>query len=544
MQTPRQPSGTLFHLPPLPAPTGGWPLLALLLLFLLPGILSHSPWKIDDATNFGVVWRAAQEGEWLFFHLNGSSLPEPPLFHWLGRLTGALFGGLLPRPDAVRLAALVAVLAAAGALLTAARQLYSRDVAAAAPLALLGSLGFLVQSHETQPMLAVAAGVCALLAGLGSTATPGRAALWIGAGLATVALGDGLALLPAAAGTLLLAQAASDRPRNAWRPLAGGLLLGALLAAPWYLWLATARPDSFAALVGAEWGRLGAVANPLRNGAAYLSLLVWFAWPALPLAAAGLWRQRHAWRSRALWMPLGAWLATLLNLSLVADVRQAPTLLLLPPLALLAAPGVAALRRGSANAFDWFSRLTFSLIVALVWLGWSAIYLGLPPKLSHNFLRLSPGFPTSIEPLAVAAGALVTLLWLWLIIGSPRSPLRSLAHWVAGLATMWVLVVLLWLPWIEHMKSYQLVAQTVRATLPGGGACIASNGLGEPQRAALEYFLGQSLPDLAQRRDDCRYLLVQGRRDEETVLPDEWRKIWEGSRPGDRVERLRLYHRG
>jgi hypothetical protein len=52
--------------------------------------------------------------------------------------------------------------------------------------------------------------------------------------------------------------------------------------------------------------------------------------------------------------------------------------LLLPPLVLLAVPGVFSLRRGAANAFDWFGMMTFTFFAALCWIVWSAMVFGWP----------------------------------------------------------------------------------------------------------------------------------------------------------------------
>lgn len=525
-------------------PIAGWPLIVLLVLFLVPGTLSHAPWKVDDATHFGIVWRAAQQSDWLLFFTSSGSVPEPPLFYWLGALLGELLTPWLTWPDAVRLAGTAFAALACGALYAAARRLYAPDLAAGAPLALAGCLGFLVQSHETQPMLAALAGLALLFAGLAEAANrPGRGAVLVGFGLATVVLSEGLALLPGLVLILLLAPAASGgRPRL--RALLGGIALAVSLVLPWFVALALRAPDALGAFLANEGRRLAQPADLGLNAWRYLAILPWYAWPALPLAAVGLWRQRTALRSPAIWPALVALPALWLNLAVVFEARQAPALLLLAPLALLATSGVAILRRGAANAFDWFSRLTFSLIAVLAWLGFAAIHLGWPPKLSHNFLRLATGFEPGLSPLLLLGAVLVTAWWFRLALNRSRAPLTSLAHWTAGMTTMWLLIVLLWLPWIEHIKSYTSVAASLRQALPADGkACVAGAGLGEAQRAALEYALDRRLPELARTDGDCRYLLVQGTRQE--IPPgDEWRKVWEGQRPNDRIERLRLYHRG
>ena len=85
----------------------------------------------------------------------------------------------------------------------------------------------------------------------------------------------------------------------------------------------------------------------------------------------------------------------------------------------------------------------------------------------------------------------------------------------------------------------------MRQALPPKYSCIASQNLGEPQRAMLHYLVNiiTFRLDNPERQRDCDLTLVQGVASEEYVPLGPWRKIWEGTRPGDRVERYRLYQR-
>jgi hypothetical protein len=102
---------------------------------------------------------------------------------------------------------------------------------------------------------------------------------------------------------------------------------------------------------------------------------------------------------------------------------------------------------------------------------------------------------------------------------------------------------LLWLPWIDHGKSYRPVARSLLAHLPVHGGCIASLGLGEAQRAAFDYHAGIVTERTEIRaRPECSLLLVQ----DNARLPEanpgaQWKKVWEDHRAGDRAEILRLY---
>jgi hypothetical protein len=112
----------------------------------------------------------------------------------------------------------------------------------------------------------------------------------------------------------------------------------------------------------------------------------------------------------------------------------------------------------------------------------------------------------------------------------------------SGVTLMWALLAALWYPWIDYGKSYRGVALSLRQTI-AGGECIAGSKLGDPQRASLEYFSGiVTIRSGHPEANRCPLLLIQGTARDDTA-PDGWHIIWEGNRPGDRSERLRLYRR-
>ena len=531
-------------LPRVPLPLGAPTLLALCLLYLLAGITRHDPWKIDDALHFGVVLTMLGDGNWLMPHLSGDAmLDTPPLYYWVATLFAKLLGGILPLHDAARLSSALFGAILLGGLALAGLRLHGKEAGGSAVLIAIGSLGLLVPIHETQPqiaLLAASAGFYAALAQL-----PVRpVAAGTGAGLAL-----GLGFLAVGVPALIhLAPLLVLLPLNAtWRTAGArlGLLIAALVAAPlialWPALLAWSAPAGFAAW----WSGFGLHphGHTLSSLPAYVELLGWFAWPALPLALWSLWLYRRRLGEPGLWLPLvgSAW--ALLVLVLFYDPRALPALPLLVPLILLAAAGVGRLRRGATNAFDWFAMMTFTMAAALVWLGGFAINLGIPIRIANNFSRLQPGFTPHLDSASWAVAAVISLGWLWLIVSSPRSPWRGITHWAAGITLMWSLVIALWLPWVDYGKSYRNLAVALKQALPAHSRCIVERRLGAGQRVSLVYFAGiKTVRAQTRGADSCNLMLEQGSETAGTSPPG-WEKIWEGNRPGDRSERLRLYRR-
>lgn len=536
-----------------PLPPRGLPLVILLALFVLAGLIGHDPWKNDDAIAIGVASDMLQRGHWLLPHLADQPFPDAPLYYWTAALTGALFSWLLPLHDAIRLASGLWVALTLFLLYRAGREWHGdepapHEFAIASVLAMAGCLGFLVHAHEAQPMLVALAGHAAAYWALALLPRkPWRAAVIFGLALGLGFLGNGFAPMAALLPLALLAWWHATDRKLASQALVGGLLLGLAIAAPWPIILATLQPGHFARWLHAELAQIGKPANMLQTAWGYLALLPWFAWPALPLALWTLRSKRRVLNEPCYRLPLLATAAVWLTLSVTFEARSSSALLLLPPLALLAAPGVATLRRGAANAFDWFAVMSFSFFCLLVWIGWSAMAAGWPGRLAERVTKLAPGFVGEFRPLPFAAAVVVTIAWGWMLTTGQRqrSPWRGLVHWLGGLTALWLLLMSLWLPWIEYGKSYRSVGLAIKAALPARHGCVIGRNLSDANRALIDYFAG--IPVKAEKASGsvrCEWMLAlrdasQGRNLE---LPG-WVVAAEMRRPSERSERFILYRR-
>jgi len=531
------------RLPPSPA------VLALIALaFVVPGLLGHDPWKTYDAISVEIVHQMHASGDWLVPRVADTRwLVDPPLFYWVGLALAKAFGAAIEFHEAVRIASGLFVLAA-----LALAYLAARDWAAepergasgpAAALFLLGAIGLIVHAHEALPDLASIAAACgAFLALTRATRRPLPMGLAFGAALGAAFLATGFVVPAALALAVLLAHLVCDQWRTP-RALpflgAAGLALLAISASwPLALWLRSP------ALLAEWWSNTAQRQGGFfQNLEYYVVVASWFAWPAWPIAAWSAWSQRRQWREPQLFVPLAASLATLAGISFAGPPQEVNALALLAPLALLAARGVPALRRGAANALDWFGVMTFTFFAALIWLGYVATMTPLLPRIAHNFAKLAPGFATRFEPLPFVAALAVTLAWLYLAFFTAPSPTRGVTRWAAGVALLWSTFSLLLLPWVDYVKSYRATALQIRAHLPPDPGCIASENLGISQRAALSYHAGivtREYDPRAPRR--CRLLLVQGTTKDDYRVPGRsWIKRTEVGRPGDKVERFRLY---
>lgn len=518
-------------LPPAPA------VLALLVAaFAFTGLVNHDPWKSIDVIGIEIVHQMHLSGDWLVPRVAGEArLEDPPLYFWVALAFGKLAGGILEFHNAARLAS--------GAFLLAAAWALYRTGGVLAPLVLVGSIGLMVHAHEAVADLAALAFTSIVLWLL--TRTPrhplAHGAL-LGAAIGCTFLATGfanaLALLAATAASCLLSP--QLRARGALPVLAGAIGTAVVVSASWPLALWLRSPD----LLGAWWHTGVRSWGDLESNLRYfLAIGGWFAWPAWPLAAWALWSQRRRLAAPQVVAPLSATIALFCAIVAAGPAQDVNAIALLAPLSLLAAQGVSLLRRGAANALDWFGVMTFGFFAALVWFGWFAMMTGEPPRMANNFVKTAPGFIAAFDPVALALALGLTAGWCWLAFFTAPSPARCVTRWAAGVTFLWGVFATLWMPWADYQKSYRPVAAHLGQHLPVPGACLVQRNLSVPQGAALSYHAGiRALPFDPSRPNACELLLVQGNPREETDVPGpQWTLVAEAGRPGDRNERFRLY---
>jgi 4-amino-4-deoxy-L-arabinose transferase-like glycosyltransferase len=518
-------------------PPSGWVLAVLLAVYIFTGLIGHDPWKHDDAVSIGIAFDIFSNGNWLTPQLAGQPHPDAPFYYWSAAITAHLFSWLLPFHDAARLASGLYTLLALEFTLLAARELHGRDHAAAAPLILAGSIGFLFHAHEAQPMLAALTAHTATYWGLALLPRrPRLATVIFGSAIGLGFLANGvlpvLTLLPVALCSLWHSE---NRIKDG-AILFAGALIAILVSAAWLLPLQATAPDLLADFLRGEMEPFVRTPLPASNILRHLNLLLWYAWPALPLAAWALWSKRRTLATRPIAIPALSFLSVLAILGLSIELRSASALLLLPPLVLLAVPGFSTLRRGAANAFDWFGMMTFTIFAAIVWVAWSAMVFGWPARLARQAVRLEPGFVGQFNLFFCLASILATGIWFWLIATSPRSPMRGIMHWMAGLTLFWLLIVALWMPWIDYGKTYRPLAASLAGALPAKAGCIANANLPDSILATLDYFNGiRTIPLTETEAKRCNLMLVLGTvRNADAIYAAGWRKVWEDKRPSDR----------
>ena len=527
-------------------PAKAWLLALLCFTWLATGLIGHDPWKPDEASAFGIVYHILQSGDWLVPTLAGETfLDKPPFFYMMSAAFAKLFAPVLPLHDGARLASGFFVGLALIFTGLAGRELFGKDKGWAAAIILIGCLGMLINAHLMSTDLGLLAGIAMMLHGYAlSSRRPLLAGLILGTGL-----GIGFMTKGFIAPTIFLSTSALLFAFSAWRTRAYAITLGVALlcALPWLsIWpvlLYQRSPDLFM-----EWAWKNNIGHWIgfaketnySSFTFYFKMLPWFAWPALPIAVWQVWdKRKKILQQRDGQLLLISFTAMLAALSLIPYSEEVFALPMLLPIVLLATMALPGLRRGASNALDRFGNITFGFIALLLWWGWEGLIVGNNTWISRKLREYQTDFLPSFDTVSFTIALAVTIIWLLLVWRVGRSIRRSVINWAAGMTLIWVLLMTLWLPWLDFNKSYRTMVTSLSAALPEKHDCIASRYLGDAQKSMLHYF--GNILTMPGGELKCGLLLTQGNLSRSDQRQGNWKIVWTGGRRGQTSDRYYLY---
>lgn len=542
------------------------PKLAMLLFglaYVLPGFWGRSPWKNADIAGLGAMRElAAGNAHWLNPTLMGNPVEFDALLpYWLGAAAIKIMPFLDPA-TAVRmpfgLLLVLTLICTWYGVYHLARsphaqpvafafggeanpKAYASTLADAGFLALLACLGLAQLSHETTPALAQLACVAVVFSALAtgpycSAAKRWRPALSLGLGLVGLALSGAptVAILLGVGATALEWMHAQQKHE--------------MYASKHWAWLVALDTVVVAGLVFyLNLWRWRIALPEAQNMGSLARLLLWFTWPAAPLALWTLWRWHRQLSSRHLVLPLWFSLIAIAS-SITTSTPDRSLLLALPALAALAAFSLPTLGRSAASLIDWFTLLFFTGCAFVIWTIWIAMQTGFPQQAAANVTKLAEGFEPSFSWLAFLSALAATMAWGWLVYwrtSRHRSAIwKSLVLPAGGATLCWLLLLTLWLPLLDYARSYAPLSRRV-ATLVDQTACVEVYGLSNAQTAAFQYH-GKLHLKPAGALPTCPWLIVDA--DAQLSLSDSvnlknWTFQTSVRRPTDKDEDVLLFKR-
>jgi hypothetical protein len=528
-------------------------------VYVFIGSFDRGPWKSMDLTSLGYMLSLVQ-GQSQLFHLQMAGMaPELDalLPYWIGMVAIQTLNSLSPDLSARLVFSLLSlggmyclwqgiyflarnpqaqpVAFAFGG--EANPKDYARAIADGGLLAYLACLGLAMPSHEITPMALQLQWVCVFFAGAACMQFYPSKGLW-GTCTATVLLA--LSGAPALA-TLLLSGLCVMWWRN---PQSTRIQLQLMLSTLAGVLFMASNLDLW------QW-RIVDLFQFKTKFKENVELLLWFLWPAWPMAAWTLWKWRGHWRNQVwtqhLTLPVFLFAVTLLASVLTSNADRT-LLLVLPSIAALAAFSLPTLRRSVAALVDWFTLIFFTTCAIAIWGVWLSLETGVPAQPARNVYRLVPGYVHEFNALALVAAVVISLIWLkiiaWRVGRHPSAIWKSLVLPATGVVLCWVLLMTLWLPFIDRAMSYKAWTAQLKSMI-GSDKCVMFARMDRHQVAGFS-FHGDLTFEPMQSSHRCKWLLHKAIANDTSrwmIDPEEWLFVKTLQRPGDKSDTVQIYQR-
>ncbi len=511
-------------------------------IWLMMGLVGHEPWKPLESDAVSTIKHVLDHQAYLApTSASHDALSNPPLYYLTAALSANAFSSVLDLHDGARIITGIWMLFTLLLVGMTGRELWGQGLGRQTTFIFMSSIGLVVSAHTLTPAVSALTGIAGGFYALAlAKRRPYRASLLLGFGLSIGFLSTGLLPLSIVLLTSLLLPVIF----SAWRTASFAKVFGlAILVAiacisPWVVYCFYANP----ALLTTWW--LTAT-QPLQHHHLYFTnLMLWYAWPSLPLAIWALWRQRQTLLKDARYqLCITFFIVAFAVIGLLGDTKDIYALPLLIPLTALGSSSLETLKRGASSALNWFGLILFGMLGFIAWLGWAAMMSGNPAKLKERMVFLSGLTELHFNIFAFVIASALTLIWLFAALRSQHSNRSVATNWAIGMTFLWTMLMTLWLPMIDSARSYQPVFTSLKQALPKEYNCIASEGLGSAQRDLLHYYANVKT-HIARPNDKVHcdvYLIQDGRKPKKIKTTDDWQQIWSGKRVRDRKESFRLF---
>jgi 4-amino-4-deoxy-L-arabinose transferase-like glycosyltransferase len=517
-------------------------LIILCAIWLVMGLIGHHPWKPFESDAISTITNVLNNHNFLApTSASNNQISNPPLYYLSAAVTAKVFSGILPLHDGARIATGFWMLLTLLMVGMTGRELWGKGFGRQTTFIFISAIGLVISAHTMTPAVSALSGIAAAFYALAlSHRRPYRASVILGIGMGVSFLSTGILPLT----IILLTCLVLPCFFNAWRTSRFAKVVGIsmLITAPiiltWIILSLNLAPNILSSWWATSLDRFGYLHSYFAN------LLLWYAWPSLPLACWALWR----YRSQLLNQPkfqlcISFFLVAFTVIGLLSESNGIFALPLLIPLTALAAGSIETLKRGAASALNWFGLILFGLLGFLVWLGWGAMMSGNPAKLKERLIFLSGLTHLDFSVFAFVAASAITLIWLFAVFRSQHSNRSAATNWAIGMTFIWTLLMTLWLPMIDSARSYGDVFTNLKNALPTQYACITGENLGGAQRDLLHYYANiKTYTGQTGESINCDLVLIQDdRKPKKVTLGKDWHLIWSGKRISERKEHFRLF---
>lgn len=494
-------------------------LLALLVTFIAPFLLSSQLLGGKNLTTFGVAWTMVNGSlsDWLIPNIAGEVIYDiGPLTAWVSSLSILTIGKILGPIRAFHLTAGLwfAIITACIWYSTyflarrdeaqpvsfafggeAARKDYGRVVADISLLITIGTYGLLEPFHEVSSTTTLLAVACICFFGIVLSLEDLKrgsilAGLGIGLGAFTTTIGASIWL---AFATWVAYIFTPDYTSRSQRVIIT-FLTAFVVTLIWPLLVFLCVPDQASSWLG-SWLSSSTKEFSLLPVSEYpwlLKNIAWITFPAWPFAIWGVFAWRGSLKCAPISIPLSFLSISLFSILFTGLEPRTTMFCLVPSLAVLTGFGLISVKKSKENFLDLFSGIVFTLGLIVVWLYYFAWSTGHFAKMAYSLRRLAPAVTPGTSHLLLVIAIAATLFWLavvfWRLYKHPVVAWRGAFLSAFGLTISAVVVCSLFLPLFNGARSMEYTVASIQTTFNANrknNDCVEAINMSASDRAAF-----------------------------------------------------------
>ena len=516
--------------------------LILSFVWIFTGLVGHEPWRPLESATISQILEIIQNNQFIHPSSASNATPYyPPLYAFFGAVFAKLLGPVLEIHDGARISNAMWVSLTMISIGLMTRELWGAGFGRSAGLFFIASIGLIVNIHTLTPEVSALSGFSLSLYAFSLYfRRPFRASVILGGGLSVIFLSNGfipsISILITA---LFLGLFKFWKNKRYFIFLGISLLISLSIIGPWLLFFNHSDPMLFKVWISQP------IFNSSPNFWYNLQGITWFTWPAFPLAIWILCKNyKKILFQQKLLLPLVFIVVYFFIISFSPREDQINWLPLIIPFCLLAVGSIDLLKRGYASALNWFGILIFGFFSFIIWLGWFAMQTGFPNKLFERMFFLSGNFSANFDILNFIIAFLLTSYWLLNAFTNKITNRSSITNWAIGITMLWVVLILLWGPFIDNYKSHKNIYNQINPFIAQSSSCLYTRNLSQSQMDLLHYYTKTIPIDSITTDKKCRLALVLLSSGKE--IPAEykdWHEIWTGKRIRDKFYYILLSER-
>lgn len=270
----------------------------------------------------------------------------------------------------------------------------------------------------------------------------------------------------------------------------------------------------------------------------YLTNIIWYTFPACTLVIFTIIKERkNIFKNNAYFLCTLWFIVASIALIFENELETNDLIHIIIPLSILAAAKLDYLKMTTAAFLNWLGITIFGTATIIIWVLFFAINYNIPNFIAQKIYKINSFYKVKIDYFPIIIAIIFVVIWLIAVTRKHIKGRQAITNWTSGVTLTWTLILTLFLPWINSVKSHRFLVQDMAESLPSmikeqlknNQQCINSNN-----KIVLITWNEYGKIPVYQNNENCKYLIEVVH--DNINIANNWKIIWKNNRPNKKNE--------